>query len=275
MTGTRTEVLAQPRGEQGRARPRSPVVLPAVIAVEGAALAVVAGLDGSPVWRVARVLVVIAITGVAVWVTRRVGRAARGGTALGLGIVGTVVGAGVASAQAKASLGTAAVVAGIVAVTGLVLLIWGAALLVRAMPGWWRLLAIPAALALLWFVVYPVTAAVFATNRPPGALGLATPANGDRSPSPAWWGEDGRLSRQQVSTAAPAGLLSPGARSCPCGRAEVPRRRSVQRFGWAGPRQRAPLAHLPAASHRSRRCQPKRHPQRRLTRRTLKTQPRI
>jgi hypothetical protein len=43
----------------------------------------------------------------------------------------------------------------------------------------------------------------------------------------------------------------------------------------AGPRQRAPLAHLPAASHRSRRCQPKRHPQRRLTRRTLKTQPRI
>ena len=64
MTGTRTEVLAQPRGERGRARPRSPVVLPAVIAVEGAALAVVAGLDGSPVWRVARVLVAIAITGV-------------------------------------------------------------------------------------------------------------------------------------------------------------------------------------------------------------------
>jgi uncharacterized protein len=49
------------------------------------------------------------------------------------------------------------------------------------MPGWWRLLAIPAALALLWFVAYPVTAAVFATNRPPGALGLATPASYGRA----------------------------------------------------------------------------------------------
>ena len=175
MSGTRTDVLSQPRGARGLARPRSPVVLPAVIAVEGAALAVLAGVDGSPVWRVVRVLVVIAITGLAVWFTAA-GRAARGGTALVLGIVGTVAGAGVASAQLKAGLGPAAVVAGIVLVTGLVLLIGGAAVLVRAMPGWWRLLAIPAALALLWFVVFPVTVAVFATNRPPGSLGPATPA---------------------------------------------------------------------------------------------------
>ena len=176
MSGTRTDVLSQPRGERGLARPRSPVVLPAVIAVEGAALAVLAGVDGSPVWRVVRVLVVIAITGLAVWFTRRAGRTARGGTALVLGIVGTAAGAGVASAHLKAGLGTDAVVAGIVLVTGLVLLIWGAAVLVRAMTGWWRLLAIPSALALLWFVLFPLTAAVFATNRPPGALGSATPA---------------------------------------------------------------------------------------------------
>ena len=153
------------------------MVLPAVIAVEGAALVVLAGLDGSPVWRVARVLVMIAVAGLAVWFTRRAGRATRGGTALVLGIVGTVVGAGVASGHLKAGLGTAAVLAAIVLVTGLVLLIWGAAVLVRAMPGWWRLLAIPAALALLWFVVYPLTVAVFATSRPPGALGSATPAS--------------------------------------------------------------------------------------------------
>jgi uncharacterized protein len=177
MTGARTDVLAQPKSERGRARPRSPVVLPAVIIVEGAALAVLAGLDGSPVWRVARVLVVIAVTGLGVWFTRRAGRAARGGIALVLGIVGTVAGAGVAGAQAKAGLGTAAAAAGIVLVTGLVLLIWGAAMLVRAVPGWWRLLAIPVALALLWFVVFPLTVAVFATNRPPGVQGSATPAS--------------------------------------------------------------------------------------------------
>jgi len=152
-------------------------VLPGVIAVEGAALAVLAGLDGSPVWRVARVLVVVAITALAVWFTGRTGRAARGGTALVLGIVGTAAGAGVASAQAKAGAGTAAMVAGVALVTGVILLIWGAAMLVRVMTGWWRLLAIPAALALLWFVVFPLTVAVFATNRPPGGLGPATPAS--------------------------------------------------------------------------------------------------
>jgi uncharacterized protein len=177
MSGTRTDVLSRPRGDRGLTRPRPPVVPPAVIAAQGAALAVLAGLGGSPVWRVARVLVVLAITGLAVWFARRAGRAARGGTALVAGVVGTVAGAGVASAQAKAGLGAAAVVAGIVLVTGLVLLIWGAAMLVRAMPGWWRLLALPAALALLWFVLFPLTMAVFATNRPPGALGSATPAS--------------------------------------------------------------------------------------------------
>jgi pimeloyl-ACP methyl ester carboxylesterase len=78
---------------------------------------------------------------------------------------------------AKAGLDAAAVLAAIVLATGLVLLIWGAAALVRATPGWWRLLAIPAALALLQFVLLPLTVAVNATSRPPGALGSATPAS--------------------------------------------------------------------------------------------------
>jgi hypothetical protein len=177
MTGTRTKVLSQPRGELDRARSRSPVVLSAVIAVQGAALTVLAGLDGSPMWRVARALAVIAVTSLAAWFTRRAPRAARGGTALVLGIVGTVVGAGVTSAHLKAALDAAAFVAGIVLVTGVILLVWGATALVRAVPGWWRLLAIPAALALLWFVLFPLTAAVIATNRPPGPLGSATPAS--------------------------------------------------------------------------------------------------
>jgi uncharacterized protein len=60
---------------------------------------------------------------------------------------------------------------------GVVLLVWGAALLVRATPGWWRLLAVPAALVLLEFVLLPLTVAVNATNRPPGPLGSATPTS--------------------------------------------------------------------------------------------------
>ena len=62
------------------------------MAAEGVAFAVLAGLDGSAVWRVVRVLVVIAVAALAVWFTA--GRAHRpGATALVLGIAGTAAGA--------------------------------------------------------------------------------------------------------------------------------------------------------------------------------------
>ena len=103
------------------------------------------------------------------------------------GIVGTVAGAGVASAHlAKAGPDVAAAAAAVVLVTGVVLLIWGAVTLVRAVPGWWRLLAMPAAMALLWFVLFPLTVAVYATNLPPGPLGSATPATLWAQPTRMW-----------------------------------------------------------------------------------------
>jgi uncharacterized protein len=147
------------------------------MAIEGVALAALLGLDGSPPWQLARVLVTLAAAALVVWFTRRAGRTGRGSAALVAGIVGVAAGAGVAGAHlAKAGLDTAAVLAGIVLVAGLVLLIWGAVGLVRAVPGWWRLLAIPAAWVLLEFVLFPLTMAVIATNQPPGPLGPATPA---------------------------------------------------------------------------------------------------
>jgi len=54
------------------------------------------------------------------------------------------------------ALDAAGVLAAVVLVTGVFLLIWGAVALVRVIPGWWRLLAIPAALVLSWFVLYGV-----------------------------------------------------------------------------------------------------------------------
>jgi uncharacterized protein len=177
MAGKDTEVLSQPRREQVRSRPRSPTVLGALIAVEGVAFAVLLGLDGSPVWRVARVLVAIAVTGLAVWFTSRAGRTGRGAAAFLLGIAGTAAGAGVTSGHlAKAGLDAAAVLAIIVLATGMVLLGWGATTLVRAMPGWWRLLAVPGAMVLLWFVLWPLAIAVYATNLPARPLGATTPA---------------------------------------------------------------------------------------------------
>jgi pimeloyl-ACP methyl ester carboxylesterase len=148
-----------------------------MMAAEGLAFAVLLELDGSPSWRLVRVVVALTVIASAVWYTRRAARPGQGATALVLGITGTVAGAGAAGAHlAKAGLDAAAVLAGVVLVTGLFLLIWGAAALVRATPGWWRLLAIPAALALLQFVLFPLTQAVYATNLPPGPLGSATPA---------------------------------------------------------------------------------------------------
>jgi hypothetical protein len=152
-------------------------VLPAVLAVEGVAFALLAGLDGSVTWQAARVLLVVVVTTWAVWFTRRARRVGQGATALALGIAGTAAGAGAASAHlAKAGLDAAAAAAVVVLVTGVVLLTWGAVTLIRAIPGWWRLLAVPMAVAVLWFVLLPLTVAVNATNRPPGPLGPATPA---------------------------------------------------------------------------------------------------
>jgi uncharacterized protein len=177
MVGKPTGVLPQPRSDQVPARSRSPVVVPAVMAAEGVAFAALLGLDGSPLWQVARVLVTLILTALAVWYTRRAGRTGRGATALVLGIAGTAGGAGVAGAHlAKAGLDAAAILAGIALAAGVFLLVWGAITLVRAMPGWWRLLAIPAAVVLLWFVLFPLMWAVITTNRPPGTLSTATPA---------------------------------------------------------------------------------------------------
>jgi uncharacterized protein len=178
MTGKDTDVLRQPRSGQVPSRPRSPRVLTAVMTVGGMAFAVMTGLDGSAEWRVVRVLAVVAVTVLAVWFTRRAGRVGEGATALLLGTAGTAVGAGIASAHiAKTGLDAAAVLAAIVLVTGLFLLGWGVVALVRATPGWWRLLTVPLVLALLQFVLLPLTVAVNATNRPPGPLGAGSPAS--------------------------------------------------------------------------------------------------
>ena len=59
-------------------KPTVPAVLSAVVASGGLAFAVLAGLDSSPPWQVARVVVVIAAIALAVWLTRRAGRPGRG-----------------------------------------------------------------------------------------------------------------------------------------------------------------------------------------------------
>jgi hypothetical protein len=99
MAGKPMAVLPEPRSEQVSLRPRPPVMLPIVIAAGGVVFAVLLGLDGSAMWRLARVLVTLTVTALAVWFTSRAGRTGQGATALTLGIAGTAAGAGVATAH--------------------------------------------------------------------------------------------------------------------------------------------------------------------------------
>ena len=52
------------------------------MAAEGVAFAALLGLDGSPLWQVARVLVTLILTALAVWYTRWAGRTGRGASRL-------------------------------------------------------------------------------------------------------------------------------------------------------------------------------------------------
>jgi alpha-beta hydrolase superfamily lysophospholipase len=107
----------------------------------------------------------------------RAGRIGWGVTATLTGIVATVAGVGVVLAQVTtAGQRASALGPAIVLVLGVIMLVAGATALIRATPKWWRLLALPVALAIVWFALFPLTMAVYATNRPPGPLGSASPA---------------------------------------------------------------------------------------------------
>ncbi|MGZ4710147.1 MAG: alpha/beta hydrolase, partial [Acidimicrobiales bacterium] len=130
----------------------------------------------------------------------RTGPAVRAGLLAVLGVVGLTAGAAVGLLHlVKSDLGPPAF-AGLLALTGgLVLLVVGSVALVRATPGWWRLVLVPVALVVLQFVVLPVTIAVYATNPPATRVGAQTPvdrglayedvtfATSDHVPLSAWY----------------------------------------------------------------------------------------
>jgi pimeloyl-ACP methyl ester carboxylesterase len=69
----------------------------------------------------------------------------------------------------------------VTALGGLLALGCAAALFVRAVPGWRRLLALPAILIVGYVIYLPLGIAVFATNPPRATLGSVTPADRDLS----------------------------------------------------------------------------------------------
>jgi len=109
------------------------------------------------------------------------GHAGRTGLALFafvVGLIGLPVGLGVGAMYVmNAGISVTAVAGLVVLACALTLVVIGGVVLVRRLPRWWRLLAAPAVLVLLQFVLVPVTPAVYATNLPPTQVGDATPSD--------------------------------------------------------------------------------------------------
>jgi len=157
---------------------RSNRLVPTALVIEGVALVTLGSLDGSMSRRLVRVLVIAAAVGAAMWAERRGDRFARGASELAIGIVGVVTGAGIGGVYlAKVGLTVQTVAALAALLAGFALLLVGTISLIRSIRGWWRLLALPAALVLLVSVIYPLTIAINLTNRPATPLGSATPAD--------------------------------------------------------------------------------------------------
>ncbi len=151
-----------------------------LIGVQGVLLAIVMGRDGTPLWCSTRVLVMLVITGLAVWQAGRLASHGRGLLALAAGAAGTVVGLGLGLPYAVKTGLTAPSVLGLVSLlTGVALLVVATVLLIRAAHGWWRLMAVPASVLVVALVLYPLAFAVAATNVPPTELDRETPADRD------------------------------------------------------------------------------------------------
>jgi hypothetical protein len=158
--------------------PSSRRALRAVVGTQGAAFFLLLWGNGWGPGRAIRMIAAAALTIAAIWWLPRSGRVARGATLLLVGIAGATAGAGMGTAHlSQVGLTPVATAAIVSLVTGLCLIGCGTATLILALPGWWRLLAVPAVLALVVFVLFPPIVAVNATNRPAGPLAAVSPAD--------------------------------------------------------------------------------------------------
>jgi dienelactone hydrolase len=132
--------------------------------------------DRSDLGRLVGALVAAGAGSVLATVTVRGSDVARGAAALVGGILGVGFGGGIGPAWlATTGVSLVAVVEIAALIAGLLLLVAGGWLLVRFLPGWWRLSAIPLAYLLLQFVLLPLAGATYGTHPPPTPLSAAQP----------------------------------------------------------------------------------------------------
>lgn len=149
----------------------------ATTALTGVAVAVLVGLEGAAPWPLVRTAVALALTAGAVWLVRR-GGLGRGLALLGTGLAGVAVGAGMGLLSlAKSGVALRGVVGVVAAVGGVVCLVWALVLLLRALPGWHKLLAVPVVAVVVQLGLLTLPLAVVATNVVRGDVSDETPSD--------------------------------------------------------------------------------------------------
>ncbi|MGZ8606981.1 MAG: alpha/beta hydrolase [Actinomycetota bacterium] len=122
----------------------------------------------------------VAVAGVVplVLLFRQLGDRARGVLEIAVGALGVATTIGMrAYVISKAGLGFVDVVAVPAFLGGVALLVQGSVLVLRPVRRWRRLLAIPAALLIVYFVIWPVAIGLMVTHIPQIELGSRTPAD--------------------------------------------------------------------------------------------------
>jgi len=146
--------------------------------VLGLSFVVLVGWHGSTVWRVVRVVIVVAVTLGALWLEHRTNRAIRSVCGLAIGVVATSAGIGIGLMHVVKSDVDVIAVAGLVTLAaGLYLFVAATVLLIRTTPGWWRVLSVVVVLLVLQFILEPFSIAMYASNAPAFPLDSTTPAS--------------------------------------------------------------------------------------------------
>lgn len=180
--------VKQPRWEVSRTRfvPRvagwshsDDLFLEAAVLVVGTGAAILVGRDGSLPWQIVRVMAVAGLGWALYVMIDRGARLPRAGVSFAAGCASVAVGVGIGVPHlAKAGIQATSIAALLVLTGGLVLVGFGAVVLVRATRRWWRTLVAPGLLAAIVLALLTLGQAVAATNVPPTSVGATTP--GDR-----------------------------------------------------------------------------------------------
>ena len=173
------EPLMRPPAAPRRAsHDRSTTVMQVATAVSTAGTLLIVCSGGTPGWAVARGLLVVALGGLVVLVVRTWPPRSAGGVVAAVGGVAAAAGCTIGLTHVATVGLSARGLGGLLAgAGGLVMLVTGLAVVlgpVRTRRRWW---AVPILLLLGYGLIWPVAAAVYATNLPRPALGTLTPAD--------------------------------------------------------------------------------------------------